>query len=356
MSQYFIERDKKNIYQISKYLKRLPSFCLNFFLDKETTSSTSTRLGIAIDLSVFFEFIKKFKFSGTKVENITYHQMSKIESDDISSFLSYISYYEHDGKSYKNSNLGKARKLASIRSLFKWLYRKNYIPSDVAAKIDTPKKHEKPIIRLEADEVAKILNTTEDGSFEMSKRQAKYLQNTSKRDTAILTLFLSTGIRVSECVGLNVKDFDFDNNAFKVTRKGGNQTILYFGEETKEALLNWLEVRNNSLIPEEETAMFTSLQKKRLTVRAVEYIVKKYAKFVNPLKKISPHKLRSTFGTNLYRGTGDIYMVADVLGHKDINVTKRHYAAIAEDSKKTAASIIKLRDNVERPTGQPGRR
>ena len=344
MSSYFVERDKKNLNEIKKYQKKLPSFCQNFFLDKETTSSTSTRLAMAIDLSVFFDFIKKYKFAGTKVENISYQQMSKIESDDISSFLSYISYYEHNGKNYKNSNNGKSRKLASIRSLFKWLYRKNYVQSDVAAKIDTPKKHEKPIVRLEADEVAKIINTTEDGSLEMSKRQAKYLQNTSKRDTAILTLFLSTGIRVSECVGLDLDDFDFDNNAFKITRKGGNQTILYFAEETKQALLDWLEVRQNSMLPEEETAMFTSLQKKRLTVRAVEYIVKKYAKFVNPLKKISPHKLRSTFGTNLYRGTGDIYIVADVLGHKDINVTKRHYAAIAEDSKRTAASIIKLRD------------
>ena len=344
MSDFFTLRDQKNIQQISKYLDKLPPFCLDFFLEKETTSSTGTRLAFAIDLAVFFDFIGKYKFS-KPAPSIAFSDINKITSTDISGFLSYLSYYEYGGKTYQNGNNGKSRKLASVRGLFKWLFKKNLIESDAAAKVDTPKKHEKPIIRLESAEVVKILDTTEDGSVQMSRRQAKYLQNTSARDTAIITLFLSTGIRVSELVGLDVKDFDFKNNAFKITRKGGSQTILYFTDETKAALLKWLEIRNNSGVPEDENAMFTSLQKKRLTVRAVEYVVKKYAKFVNPLKKISPHKLRSTFGTNLYRKTGDIYMVADVLGHKDINITKRHYAAIAEDSKKTAAQIIKLREN-----------
>lgn len=344
MSDFFAERDKKNIQQIAGYLNRLPPFCLDFFLEKETISSTGTRLAFAIDLAVFFDFIAKYKFE-KPATMISFADIDKITSTDISGFLSYLSYYEYNGKTYQNGNNGKSRKLASVRGLFKWLYKKNFIQSDVAVKVDTPKKYEKPIIRLEKTEVVKILDTTEDGSAQMSKRQAKYLQNTSARDTAIITLFLSTGIRVSELVGLDVKDFDFKNNAFKITRKGGNQTILYFTDETKDALLKWLVVRNNSGVPEDEKAMFTSLQKKRLTVRAVEYVVKKYAKFVNPLKKISPHKLRSTFGTDLYRKTGDIYMVADVLGHKDINITKRHYAAIAEDSKKTAAQIIKLREN-----------
>jgi site-specific recombinase XerD len=89
--------------------------------------------------------------------------------------------------------------------------------------------------------------------------------------------------------------------------------------------------------------MFVSLQNKRISVRAVENLVKKYAKLVTPLKNISPHKLRSTFGTNLYRETSDIYIVADVLGHSDVNITKRHYAAIDEDRRKSVANIIKLR-------------
>ncbi|MGN1060373.1 MAG: tyrosine-type recombinase/integrase, partial [Candidatus Coproplasma sp.] len=88
---------------------------------------------------------------------------------------------------------------------------------------------------------------------------------------------------------------------------------------------------------------FLSTQKKRITVRAVENLVEKYAKIVSPLKKISPHKLRSTYGTQLYKATGDIYIVADVLGHKDVNTTRKHYAAITEDSRRSVVGKVKLK-------------
>ena len=84
---------------------------------------------------------------------------------------------------------------------------------------------------------------------------------------------------------------------------------------------------------------------KRISIRAVENLVQKYSKIVTPLKKISPHKLRSTYGTQLYRETQDIYVVADVLGHKDVNTTKKHYAAISEDIRRSVAGKVKLRDD-----------
>ena len=160
----------------------------------------------------------------------------------------------------------------------------------------------------------------------------------------MLSLFLGTGIRISECVGINVTDVDFDNNSFKVTRKGGNQVILYFSDEVKSTLLDWLKDRNILMEGLNETALFVSLQKKRISTRAVENLVKKYSQIASPLKKISPHKLRSTYGTNLYRETGDIYVVAEVLGHKDVNTTKRHYAAMSEDIRRSVANKVKLRN------------
>ena len=178
-----------------------------------------------------------------------------------------------------------------------------------------------------------------------SARQKTYNKNTEVRDNAIVTLFLGTGIRISELVGLNVEDFDFSQNAFKVTRKGGNQTILYFSREVADALKAWLQKRETLGLDENENAMFVSLQNKRICVRAVENLVKKFAKESTPLKKISPHKLRSTFGTNLYRETKDIYIVADVLGHKDVNTTKKHYAAINEDMRKSVANVIKIHND-----------
>jgi len=215
------------------------------------------------------------------------------------------------------------------------------LSSNVASKVETPKLHTKEIVRLEKDEVERMLDAVQSPTS-FTNRQREYNKNTRDRDNAIVTLFLGTGIRISELVGLNVDDFDFSQNAFKVTRKGGNQTILYFSEEVEEALYEWLAKRETLPISEDEKAMFLSLQNRRICTRAVENLVKKYAKESTPLKKISPHKLRSTFGTNLYRETQDIYIVADVLGHKDVNTTKKHYAAISEDMRKSVAGKVKI--------------
>ena len=341
-SNYFQDRDRSNIEKLSRYMESLPKFCFNYFLDLEPYTSTLSRLNYAMDLRVFFDFLARFKFV-CKPEELTLEQLNKVTADDISSYLSYLSYYTFNGKNYKNGEKGKARKLSSIRSLFKYLFNKEKLSSNVASKVSTPKIHQKDILRLEVDEVGKLINQAENPNL-LTKQQQGFNKHTQERDVAMLTLFLGTGIRVSECVGLNVEDVDFDNNAFKVTRKGGNQDILYISEEVKEALLKWLEVREQKKLPPEEKALFISLQNRRITVRAVENLVKKYSRAVTPLKKISPHKLRSSYGTNLYRETGDIYIVADVLGHKDVNTTKKHYAAISEDKRRSVAEIVKLRN------------
>ena len=220
--------------------------------------------------------------------------------------------------------------------------KKNRISSNVAANVDTPKIHDKEIIRLENNEVSDLLDMVENGSF-ASKRQNLFKEKTQLRDYAMISLFLGTGIRISECVGLNVDDIDLKNNSFVVTRKGGNRVVLYFSDEVAEPLCAYLESRcmDDKILPGER-ALFLSLQKKRITVRAVENIIKKYALQVTPLKKITPHKLRSTFGTELYRATGDIYVVANVLGHKDVNTTRKHYAAISEDIRRDASTKVKL--------------
>ena len=155
-----------------------------------------------------------------------------------------------------------------------------------------------------------------------------------------------TGLRLGEIYALVWEDIDFKNNGIKIRRKGGYEAVIYFGEEVETALLDYLEQRNH-IIPAEgnENALFLSLQNKRISVRAVEKLVKKYASLVTNLKKITPHKLRSTYGTSLYRETGDIYLVADVLGHKDVNTTRKHYAAIEDDRRRMAANVVRLREN-----------
>lgn len=336
---YFLQRNKKNMRNVSKYIENLPPFVVDFFVGIENYTSELTRANYALDLRIFFDYIASYKFQKPSSE-ITLNDLNAISSSEIEAFLSYTSYYIYNNKTLHNTERGKARKLATLRTFFKYFYNKDKIKENVVSKISTPKQHQKEIIRLEIDEVAKILQEAENPKF-LSKTQVSYNKHTKKRDVAILTTFLGTGIRVSELVGLNIQDLDLKNNAFKITRKGGNQVVLYYPQEVKDAIFDYLEERKD--IVSNDTALFLSLQKKRITTRAVQNIVKKFAKQISPLKKISPHKLRSTFGTNLYRETKDIYIVADMLGHKDVNTTKKHYAAISEDIRRDVANKIKLR-------------
>ena len=209
-----------------------------------------------------------------------------------------------------------------------------------------PKLHDKAIIRLDTDEVAMLLDYIEHGGSEFTGQRRRYYEKTKNRDFAIIILLLGTGIRVSECVGLDIQDVDFKNNGIKVVRKGGNEMVVYFGEEVEQALKMYLYTTRKAAtpLPGHENALFLSTQRRRIGVQAVENMVKKYAREVTPNKKITPHKLRSTYGTTLYKETGDIYLVADVLGHKDVNTTKKHYAAIDENRRRQAAGAVKLRE------------
>lgn len=337
-NNFYLKRDLKNRLKMSKYIEKLPDYCLDFFIGIENNTSSLTRYNYSMDLYIFFSYISNYVFN-KPIRDITLTNLDQLKTRTLEQYLSYLSYYELDNKLYKNTEKGKARKLASLRSFFKYLFNHDLISANIASKIETPKLHNKEIIRLENDEVNKLINAVEH-PYEFSERQQKYNKNTFERDNAIITLFLGTGIRISELVGLNLESFDFSQNAFIVTRKGGNQTMLYFADNVAYALKAWLEKRNSLSLPDEEHAFFISLQNKRISVRAVENLVKKYASIASPLKKISPHKLRSTFGTNLYKETKDIYIVADVLGHKDVNTTKKHYAAISEDMRKAAANKV----------------
>lgn len=340
---FYEKRDIQNRLKMAKYTEKLPAYCLNYFIGIENNTSSLTRYNYAMDLYAFFNYLSQFKFR-KKEEEITLNDIDSIKAFDIEQYLSYLSFYTLDGKNYRNDEKGKARKLASLRSFFKYLFNHDLISANVASKIDTPKLHNKEIIRLEKEEVSRLMQVIENPT-DFSERQKEYNKNTFERDNAIITLFLGTGIRISELVGLNLESFDFSQNAFIVTRKGGNRTMLYFSNEVAVALKMWLEKRGTLNLDEKEKAMFISLQNKRISIRAVENLVNKFAKQASPLKKISPHKLRSTFGTNLYKETKDIYIVADVLGHKDVNTTKRHYAAISEDMRRSVADKIKINQN-----------
>lgn len=345
-NNYHEEQNKLNIIKMRNVLSELPSFCKQFFRGIENNTSARTRLAYAYDLRVFFEYMKKNNSYCQKMEikDFPLSILDSIRREDIEEYLEYVTYYQKDDREITNEERGKSRKLASLRSFYNYFYQSELIEKNPAALIPMPKLHQKEIIRLDADEVALLLDEVEDGD-KLTKSQKRFHDKTKVRDTALLTLLLGTGIRVSECVGLDIEDVDFKNNGIKVRRKGGYEAIVYFGEEVEKALFDYLEQRKRIIpLSGHEHALFLSMQNRRITVRAVENMVKKYASAVTTLKKITPHKLRSTYGTSLYRETGDIYLVADVLGHKDVNTTKKHYAALEDERRRRAANAVKLRE------------
>ena len=345
-NNYHEEQNKLNIIKMRNVLSELPSFCKQFFRGIENNTSARTRLAYAYDLRVFFEYMKKNNSYCQKMEikDFPLSILDSIRREDIEEYLEYVTYYQKDDREITNEERGKSRKLASLRSFYNYFFQSELIEKNPAALIPMPKLHQKEIIRLDADEVALLLDEVEDGD-KLTKSQKRFHDKTKVRDTALLTLLLGTGIRVSECVGLDIEDVDFKNNGIKARRKGGYEAIVYFGEEVEKALFDYLEQRKRIIpLSGHEHALFLSMQNRRITVRAVENMVKKYASTVTTLKKITPHKLRSTYGTSLYRETGDIYLVADVLGHKDVNTTKKHYAALEDERRRRAANAVKLRE------------
>lgn len=335
-----------NTEKLRALLQTLPRFCGYFFRGIEPTTSSRTRIAYAYDLGVFFEFLvhSNPSLKTTSITDIKIDILDQIKAVDIEEYLDYLTYYTSDEKEHLNTENGKKRKLVSLRSFYNYYFKKEMITTNPASLISVPKLHQKEIIRLEIDEVVKLLDEV-DSAENMTKAQQKYHEKTRVRDLALMTLLLGTGIRVSECVGLDLNDIDFNNNGIKIRRKGGYEVVVYFGDEVRDALLEYLKERKQLIPCEGHTnALFLSLQMKRLNVRSVENLVKKYASVVTKLKKITPHKLRSTYGTSLYRETGDIYLVADVLGHKDVNTTKKHYAAIEDSRRRSAANVVKLRE------------
>ena len=345
-SNYYTQRNNKNLQTIEQLLNEsLPNFCYDYFMAIDSLTSTLTRLNYAHDLKIFFYYLSEKKYCRTKsIKDFTLKDLEDITSTDIEYFLSFLSHYNFNGKMHSCNERAKARKLSSVRAVFKHFFNRGLISVDNSAKVATPKLHEKPIIRLDSEEVFDIIGVAETGTG-LTTHQQVYHQKNKVRDSAILMLFLGTGIRISELVGLNNEDLNFKDNSFVVTRKGGNKTILYFDYEVAAALQRYLDYKEQNIKKSNESALFLSQQNTRLTVRAVENLVGKYAKIVSPLKKISPHKLRSTYGTQLYKATGDIYIVADVLGHKDVNTTRKHYAAISDDNRREVAGKVKLKRN-----------
>ena len=347
---YHEQNDIDNTLKLREVLKTLPPFCRDYFRAIDATTTTKTRISYAYDIRIFFQFLLEQNpmFKDKTMSDFTVDVLDQVKAVDLEEYEEFLKVYKSadSSKTETKGERGVKRKISASRSFYAYYYKHEMITTNPSVLIDVPKIHDKNIIRLDTDEVAMLLDYIEHCGDTLTGQKRMYHEKTKDRDLAIVTLLLGTGIRVSECVGLDVEDVDFKNNGIKVTRKGGNEMVVYFGPEVEKALKKYLEVRENiTPLAGHEHALFYSTQRRRIGVQAIENLVKKYAREITTTKKITPHKLRSTYGTALYQETGDIYLVADVLGHKDVNTTKKHYAALDDARRRQAAKAVRLRED-----------
>ncbi|MEG0108043.1 MAG: tyrosine-type recombinase/integrase, partial [Lachnospiraceae bacterium] len=251
-----------NTLRLRELLTTMPSFVKDYFRAMEPTTSSKTRISYAYDIRVFFNFLIEQNplYHNYTMNQFTSNDLEHLSPLDIEEYQEYLKVYLRDTKQVTNSEKGLARKMSALRSFYGYFYKRQIIEKNPTLLVDMPKLHDKAIVRLDTDEIVILLDYVEHCGDLLNGQQKKYYEKTKNRDLAILTLLLGTGIRVSECVGLDINDVDFKNNGIKVTRKGGNEMIVYFGNEVQYALEHYLEYTRNGIIPlvGYENALFLS--------------------------------------------------------------------------------------------------
>ena len=194
-TDYFEQRNIENTLKLREIRRDLPKFCDEFFIGIENRTTPLTRLEYAYDLRIFFYYLftETREFQSFDATNFGIKQLDEVTTSQIESFLEFLNYYEFEGTTYSNTVKTKARKLSTIKSFFKYFYNKDAIDSDPASKVLTPKLHEKPIIRLEVDEVTRLLDSVDSGEGLGSRQQCQRLQNHSQRRLADDIVFFGRG-------------------------------------------------------------------------------------------------------------------------------------------------------------------
>lgn len=323
---------------LKEYTKQLPDFVSEYIIEYYTGESINTQIGYAIDIRIFFNYLKEEVLTDIEdIAKITVRNIDSLRVTDLIRFKSYLKEYSQQSHTatgkpitrvYRNSAYGINRKMSAVRGLFIYLYKTEQIKENITDKVDFAKLHQKIKKRLTTQETFSLLDVIYNGDKYYQGRMLTEYKNRRLRDIAIFTTYLGTGIRVSELINLNVENLDFDTNSFIVTRKGGDEQEIYMPQQVKETLSEYL-LSEKAIGRERDTGvLFLSRNGKRFSAAGIEKLLKGYCQTVgitNP-DKARPHALRRTFACQLLEDGVDIKMVADLLGHKNIEVTHKYYA------------------------------
>lgn len=303
-------------------------------------NSEKTVCEYLLDLRTFFRFMR-FKESGENFERSEFEKISisDITLDDIKAVTPQliIEFLMHTGIEMGNSTTTRMRKLSSLKSLFHYLYgKKRLIDFNPTSDIDSPKKSKTLPKYLSVEESVRLLETVR------SDAESK----TQERDYAIITLFLNTGMRLSELVGLNLESFDSDLNYVKVRGKGDKERVIYLNKAAKSAVTSYLRIRlDPRFIRTSDHALFLSARQQRISNKTVQWMIYKYLGLAGlGSRGLSVHKLRHTAATLMYQsGKVDIRVLKDILGHEQLNTTQI-YAHVVSRNLEDAVDANPLAD------------
>ena len=342
-----ILKKEQEIFDQCKILEQaLPRFMNGFFAYLRGSVLPMTRLAYLQDIKFFCDYlIESCMFDAAETKDLTAESFEQIRARDINAFIDYARRYQKEKEKniyiFENANRSLARKKSSISVLFKYLFRDEILSKNITDGLDpirVPKPGEREIKALTDEEVYDMLEVVSTGAG-MTKKQYDFWLRTKKRDKAILILFITYGLRLSELQQLNVDSFNFDRGEFKIYRKRGKESIMPMNKSCEIVINEYLteeRAKDETLDEEHKNALFLSLQGKRMTERQIRELVKKYTSFALKTSQkggYSPHKLRATAATSLIGRGEDIYDVQVLLDHENVTTTQL-YAKHKENVKR----------------------
>ncbi|QUH26505.1 tyrosine-type recombinase/integrase [Serpentinicella alkaliphila] len=343
-----VYKEQEIIEQCIMIESQLPSFMIDYFLYLKNAVALSSRLAYLEDVLFFCKYLineTNLTKAGT-TSDITIEDFNSITSRDINNFIGnycarYILKNENSIKVMENNQRTLSRKKSSLSVLFKYLYRDEVITKNITDgfnPIKLPKPQPDAIKRLDIDEVVSLLDLIDSGEL-LNEKEKVYWEKTKYRDRAIFVLFLTYGLRVSELHQLNLSSFNFHRGEFKIYRKRGKEVLMPLNKTCEKVIKEYIEHGRPNIDSDDfvdKDALFLSLQKKRMTIRAIRNLSKKYTSLVMGLDKdngYSPHKLRATAATSLIQQGFSIYDVQNLLDHDNVTTTQL-YAAHKKDVKR----------------------
>ncbi|MEJ6950564.1 tyrosine-type recombinase/integrase [Natronospora cellulosivora (SeqCode)] len=297
------------------------------YLAVEKAYSPLTIKEYVMDLNLLYDYLSE-NYNTKQKENL---EVEKIDKYQIADFLADIILIKENSPSTRN------RKLYSIRSFFKYLHKNNIIKNNPTLTIEASKtKNNAEPIYMKLNDASRYIKAIEE-----------YDSINKIRDIAIIKLFLYAGLRVSELVNLNIENIDFEYKLVKFYGKGNKERILPLHEDILKAINIYIKLDRKKMKIKDKSdsdALFLSRQGRRISVRSIQLMVKKYAKLagVKNASKITPHKLRHTFASLLYYQTKDLKVLQELLGHADISTTQIYTHTDIEEKKEAINELPKI--------------